>query len=129
MWCRGISVPDAGARIGRPFVLGYHRYGIKKGGLAMTARSPLVQTKREMAGVQRALTESGSGAVPTLECRLADLQGRFLSTPATSLGDVVARLEAVREIVVSLGEPGYLLHLVDATLNDVRALAVRVPVE
>lgn len=85
---------------------------------------PRVQDlQRELAHAEAALRQPGSGALGTLECRVADLQQRLLTTPARSLGDVEARLEVIRDLVASLGEPGYLLHLVDATLADLRALA------
>lgn len=68
------------------------------------------------------LNEPGSGARANLECRVADLQQRVLATPARSLSDVEARLCLIRDIAGSLGEPGYLVQLIDATIADVRAM-------
>jgi hypothetical protein len=55
-----------------------------------------------------ALDEPGAGARGNLECRVADLQERILVTPARTLSDVEARLVIMRDVVTSLGEPGYL---------------------
>ncbi len=85
-------------------------------------RQTLADTKRAMDQARAALSEEGSGAVGMLECRLAGLQDTFLATPATDWRDLEARLMAIREIVVGLGEKGYLLHLVDAALADLRRL-------
>lgn len=82
----------------------------------------LADTKRAMDQARAALGEAGSGAVGTLECRLAGLQDTFLATPARDWRDLEARMLAIREIVVGLGERGYLSHLVDAALADVRRL-------
>lgn len=60
-----------------------------------------------------------------LECRVSDLQARFISTPAQNLDDIEARLELIRSMVTGLGPAGYLLNVVDATLNDVRAMRTR----
>jgi len=89
----------------------------------MTEQNRLSATKRQLDMAAGALAQPGCGAIANLECRVADLQQHFLATPAATLGDVVVRLEAIREIVVALGEPGYLLHLVDAAIGDVRAIA------
>ena len=82
----------------------------------------LTETKRAMDHTRAALAEEGSGAVGMLECRLAGLQDTFLTTPAKDWHDVEVRLMAIREIVAGLGDKGYLFHLVNATLEDVRAL-------
>lgn len=82
----------------------------------------LSQTKRELDHALAALAAGGSGATGTLECRIASLQQTLLETPATSLDDIEARLQVIRTLVAGLGEPGYLLHLIDATLGDVHAL-------
>jgi len=47
---------------------------------------------------------------------------RDLDKALAALGDVEARLGAIREIVAGLGEGGYLLNLVDAAIADVRTL-------
>ncbi|MFO1127696.1 MAG: hypothetical protein U1E66_04565 [Rhodospirillales bacterium] len=83
----------------------------------------LRQVMRELDLALAAATEPGAGAIGNLECRIADLQQRFLATPAVSLADVETRLGLIRHLVAGLGPPGYLLHLVDATLADVRRLA------
>ncbi len=82
-------------------------------------------TKRELDKASAALDQPGSGAVGNLECRVSDLQVRFIDTPAQSLDDIEARLELIRTMVVSLGPAGYLLNVVDATLEDVRAMRSR----
>jgi hypothetical protein len=79
--------------------------------------------ERELRRAIAALDEPGTGARGNLECRVADLQERILVTPARTLSDVEARLVIMRDVVTSLGEPGYLLHLIDATLADVRSMA------
>lgn len=89
----------------------------------MVHENGLVETKRQIDLAAKSLSQRGSGSIANLECRLADLQEKFVATRAVTLTDVVARLEAIREIVATLGEPGYLFHLVEATLRDVRALA------
>jgi hypothetical protein len=81
-------------------------------------------TKRELDRATAALAEPGAGALANLECRVSDLQVRFLSTPARDLADVEARLESIRLMVVAIGDAGYLLNVVDATLKDVRAMRV-----
>jgi hypothetical protein len=78
---------------------------------------------RELRRAIAALDEPGAGARGNLECRLAELQERVLATPARTLSDVEARLVIMRDVVASLGEPGYLLQLIDATLADVRSMA------
>lgn len=93
----------------------------------MRGENPLAEVKRLVDQAAAALAQPGAGALPTLECRLADLQDRFLATRARSLADVIVRLEAIREVVLGLGEPGYLLHLVDAAINDLRALGGESP--
>jgi hypothetical protein len=82
----------------------------------------LLQTKRELDHALAALADGGSGAAGTLECRVASLQQALLDTPATSLDDIEARLQVIRTLAAGLGEPGYLLHLIGATLSDVHAL-------
>ncbi len=86
------------------------------------SETALSDTKRELDVARQALAEPGSGSIANLECRLADLQVRFISTPAKSLADIEARLQAIRDIVATLGREGYLLQLVDATLHDVAAM-------
>jgi hypothetical protein len=81
-------------------------------------------TKRELDRATAALDEPGAGALANLECRVSDLQVRFLSTPARDLADIEARLQSIREMVVAIGDAGYLLNVVDATLEDVRAMRV-----
>jgi hypothetical protein len=81
-------------------------------------------TKRELDRATAALAEPGAGALANLECRVSDLQVRFLSTPARDLADIEARLQSIREMVVAIGDAGYLLNVVDATLEDVRAMRV-----
>ncbi|TVR80176.1 MAG: hypothetical protein EA405_11335 [Rhodospirillales bacterium] len=81
--------------------------------------------ERDLAKAEAALAASGSGSLANLECRLADLQQRYLATPARSLEDLESRLRVIREVVAGMGEAGYLLHLVDAALTDVRALRDR----
>lgn len=82
-----------------------------------------------VAALARALDQAGDALaaappsmVANLECRLAGLQDRFLAARAGGLGDLEARLGQIRAIVAGLGEGGYLLHLVDAAIADVRAL-------
>lgn len=88
-----------------------------------TENSELALTKREMDLAADALATAGAGSIGNLECRMADLQVRFLTTPARTLPEISLRLEAIRSLVAGLGEPGYLLQLVDATLNDVRGMS------
>lgn len=82
----------------------------------------MARLERELHKAMATLDEPGAGARGTLECRVADLQQRVLLTPARSLADVEARLLVMRTVAASLGEPGYLLHLIDATLADVRSM-------
>lgn len=84
--------------------------------------SSVAGLERELRKAMAILHEPGAGARGTLECRVADLQQRVLATPARSLADVEARLRVMRAVAASLGEPGYLVHLIDATLADVRAI-------
>jgi hypothetical protein len=84
----------------------------------------LASMKTELDHATAALAEPGAGALGSLECRVADLRHRFLATPAADLTDLEARLAAMRELVATLGE-GYLLALVSATLDDVRAMRAR----
>jgi hypothetical protein len=78
-----------------------------------------------MQAARAAVAAPGCGAIGSLECRLADVEQRFLATPARTMGDLEARLVAIRDLVAGLGPRGYLLDLVEATLADVRALAPR----
>ncbi len=82
----------------------------------------VARLEHELRLASAALDESGSGARANLECRVADLQQQVLATPARSLADVEARLSLIRAIAASLGEPGYLVQLIDATIADVRAM-------
>lgn len=82
----------------------------------------VAQTKRELDLAQRALRTPGSGSIATLECRVAGLQEQLLATKAGTLADIEARLDVMRQLIEGLGEPGYLLHLVNATLDDVRRM-------
>ncbi len=82
-------------------------------------------TKRDLDKAAAALDQPGSGSLANLECRVSDLQARFISTPARTLADVEARLALIRTMVEALGPAGYLLHVVNATLDDVRAMRVR----
>ncbi len=90
------------------------------------AMMPMRQLQRELSQTERAVHDAGAGAgagaIGTLECRLADLQGRLLTTGARTLDDVVAKLEVARSLVEGLGPRGYLLDLIDAILADVCAL-------
>lgn len=83
---------------------------------------PIEDVKRELGLALRALDEPGAGARGTQECRIADLQGRLLASPARSLADVEAKLDVIRSVVEGLGPRGYLLDLVSSTLADVRRL-------
>lgn len=85
----------------------------------------VADTKRDLDKASAALDQPGAGAVANLECRVSDLQVRFISTPARTLDDIEARLELIRKMVASIGPPGYLLNVVDATLDDVRAMRTR----
>lgn len=85
------------------------------------AAAPLAETKRELDLALVALATPGAGAIGNLECRVADLQVRLLA-PARSLADIAARLTLIRDLVAGLGQPGYLLQLVNATLADVERL-------
>jgi hypothetical protein len=87
-----------------------------------SADGTLAATKRELDLATKALADGGAGNVANLECRLAELQDRMIASPAVSLADVATRLEVIRDLVLTLGPPGYLLHLVEATLADVRHL-------
>lgn len=82
----------------------------------------VADTGRALGQALDALLVPGSGAISMLECRVAGLEEKLLATPARSLADVAARLAIIRRLVAGLGEPGYLLHLVDATLADVQAM-------
>ena len=79
-------------------------------------------TKRELDHATAALAEPGAGALANLECRVSDLQVRVISTPARDLADIEARLQLIRGMVAALGPARYLLNVVDATLEDIRAM-------
>lgn len=85
----------------------------------------LGQLKRELDQALQAVAAPGAGNLANLECRLADLQQRFIATPAADLAGVETRLVVIRDLVAGLGPRGYLLDLVDASLADVRALTSR----
>jgi hypothetical protein len=87
--------------------------------------SSLRQVKQELDQALAAAADPGAGAIGNLECRVAELQQRLLAAPAASLVDVETRLVLIRDLVAGLGPPGYLLHLVEATLADVRSLAAK----
>lgn len=89
------------------------------------SQSSVAATKRDLDKASAALDQPGAGALTNLECRVSDLQVRFISTPAQNLDDIAARLELIRSMVAELGPAGYLLNVVDATLNDVRAMRAR----
>lgn len=84
--------------------------------------SAIARLAGELNAAQQAVHEPGSGAISNLECRLADLQERLLSTQARSLEDIVVRLEIARNLVGSLGPRGYLFDLIEACITDLRAL-------
>ncbi|HYN40119.1 MAG TPA: hypothetical protein VES39_12795 [Rhodospirillales bacterium] len=86
------------------------------------AGSPIARIGHELALAQQALHEPGAGAMGNLECRVADLQSRLLSTPARTPAEVAARLAVATAIVRSLGPRGYLLDLIEACINDLHAL-------
>lgn len=82
----------------------------------------LGELKREIDHAMSALPKIETSALSNLMCRISDLQSRFLGTEARTLAELEIRLGMIREIVVGLGEPGFLLHLVDAAVRDVRGL-------
>lgn len=88
----------------------------------MSQRGGLRDAKRELDAAAAALRSCGSAERPNIECRVASLQDRFLTRQATSLDDLAARLEVIRALVATLGEPGLLLNMVDAARADVEAL-------
>lgn len=77
---------------------------------------------RALDATADAMATAPASMTANLECRLAGLQDRFLATRAVTLADLEARLRQIRAIVAGLGEPGYLLHLVDAALADIAAM-------
>lgn len=81
----------------------------------------LGRLRQQLSQAAEALETEGAGARGNLECRFADLQQQFLTTPARDLAGVEARLVVIRDLVQSLGT-GYLLDLVNTTLEDVRSL-------
>jgi hypothetical protein len=87
----------------------------------------LVTLARALDRAADALAAAPASMVANLECRLAGLQDEFLATRAAGLADLEVRLGQIRAIVAGLGEGGYLLHLVDAALADVRALQALPP--
>lgn len=91
----------------------------------MGSRSDLEATQRALDATPAALDEAGSAELPNLECRIASLQDRALSTRAQDLDDLEVRLHAIRVLVVGMGEPGLLLNLVDAALADVGSLKAK----
>jgi hypothetical protein len=91
----------------------------------MKSNSDLAATQRALEATLAALDTAGSAERPNLECRIASLQDQALVTRARDLDDVEVRLRAIRVLVVGLGEPGLLLHLVDAALADVRSLKAK----
>lgn len=92
------------------------------GAMADDDSATVAEAKRDLDKALAALAEPGAGARANLECRVDALQVRLLDARARSLGDVEARLMAIRDVVAGLGEGGYLLNLVDAALGDVRGL-------
>ena len=54
-------------------------------------------TKRDLDKASAALEEPGAGAIGNLECRVSDLRVRLISTPATTLADIEARLDVIRD--------------------------------
>ena len=91
----------------------------------MGSTSDLATTQRVLDATLAALGEAGSAERRNLECRIADLQDRALSTRAQDLDDLEVRLRAIRVLVVGMGEPGLLLNLVDAALADVESLKAK----
>lgn len=89
------------------------------------SETSVAATKRDLDKALAALDQPGAGALANLECRVSDLQVRFISTPARTLFDIEARLELIRMMVESLGPAGYLLNVVNATLDDVRTMRPR----
>ena len=88
----------------------------------MSQQDGLRDAKRELDAAVAALLTCGSAERPNIECRVASLQDRFLTRQATSLDDLAARLDVIRALVLTLGEPGLLLNMVDAARADVEAL-------
>jgi len=91
------------------------------------AAAPLLRIKRELEMAEQALHEPGAGARGSIECRVADLQGRLLSTPAGTPAEVAARLQVAAALVRSLGPRGYLLDLIEACIADLHALPAAAP--
>lgn len=83
-------------------------------------QSTIALLRRELSLAQGALVEPGAGAITDLECRVAHLQERMLSTPAQSLADIAARLQVARDIILSLGPRGYLLDLIETCIADLQ---------
>lgn len=88
----------------------------------MGGKDRLRDVKRDLDAAMGALAACGSAERPNMECRVASLQDRFLARRARSLEDLGVRLDAIRAVVLSLGEPGLLANLVDAARADVEAL-------
>lgn len=78
--------------------------------------------KRQLDHATHALKAPGMGNPANLECRVSDLRDRLLSVPARSLNDLEVRLAVMRDLIADLGPPGYLAHLVNATLDDVKVM-------
>jgi hypothetical protein len=91
-------------------------------GGAEAHRSEFQALKRDVDRAAAALSGAEVSMQANLTCRLAELQERALRTRAVSLDDLEARLLMIREIVAKLGPAGFLLHLVDAALDDLRAM-------
>lgn len=90
--------------------------------MSPAGQDSLGELKREIDHAMNALPKIETSALSNLMCRISDLQSRFLGTEARTLADLEIRLGMIRDIVAGLGEPGFLLHLIDAALNDVRLL-------
>ena len=52
------------------------------------SKPSVAATKRELDHATAALAEPGAGTLANLECRVSDLQVRFISTPARDLADI-----------------------------------------
>lgn len=91
----------------------------------MSSNSDRAATQRALEASLDALAAAGAAERPNLECRIASLQNQALSARAGDLDDLEVRLRAIRSLVAGMGEPGLLLHLVDAALADVDALKAK----
>lgn len=90
--------------------------------MSTAGQDSLGELKREIDHAMSALPRIETSALSNLMCRISDLQARFLGAEARTLAELEIRLGMIRDIVAGLGEPGFLLHLVDAAVNDVRSL-------